>query len=106
MSVYGVRGVGRCMILREVVWLDDVVAKIETKHQVSTDEVEQVLRGSPMVRRLEKGHVAGEDLYAALGRTEAGRYLAVFFIGKRGNRALVISARDMDRKERRWYGRN
>ena len=93
------------MIIREVLWLDDVVAKLEVKHRVSIDEVEEVLRGDPAVRRIEKGRVAGEDLYVALGRTEAGRHLAVFFIGKRGRCALVISAREMDRKERRLYGR-
>jgi len=38
-----------------------------------------------------------------LGRTEAGRYLAVFFIHKRTGAALILSARDMDRKERKIY---
>jgi uncharacterized DUF497 family protein len=67
--------------------------------------VEDVVQGKPVVRRLERGRVAGEDLYAALGRTTTGRFLTVFFIRKKGDRALVISARDMDRKERRLYGR-
>lgn len=93
------------MQISEILWLDEVVAKIEQKHRVSTAEVEQVLQRRPMVRRLERGRVAGEDLYVALGRTDGGRYLSVFFIRKEGNRALVISARDMDRKERRLYGR-
>lgn len=93
------------MEIHEILWLDEVVAKIEHKHRVSTDEVEQVVHGRPLVKRLERGRVAGEDLYVALGRTDAGRCLSVFFICKEGNRALVISARDMDRKERRLYGR-
>jgi uncharacterized DUF497 family protein len=54
---------------------------------------------------MEKGRIAGEDLYMALGQTDAGRYLSVFFIRKEGKLALMISARDMDTKERKRYGR-
>jgi len=93
------------MDVREIIWLDEIVTKIEQKHRVSTAEVEQVVQGRPMVRRLERGRITGEDLYVALGRTDVGRYLSVFFIRKEGNRALVISARDMDLRERRLYGR-
>jgi len=39
------------------------------------------------------------------GRTDAGRYVTVIFILKFGNHALVISARDMDKKERKQYGK-
>jgi uncharacterized DUF497 family protein len=41
----------------------------------------------------------------ALGRTEAGRYLAVVFIRKKNNHALIVSARDMVKKERKQYER-
>lgn len=92
------------MLIREVIWLDEILAKIEHKHRVSADEVEEVLYKRPKLRRIERGHVKGEDVYVALGRTEAGRYVSVFFVRKRENRALVISARDMDAKERRLYG--
>lgn len=34
----------------------------------------------------------------------AGRYLTLFFIYKPNNLALIISARDMDEKERKLYG--
>jgi len=47
----------------------------------------------------------GENMYAALGRTEEGRYLIVFFIHKLDGRALIISAREMDDSEKRLYGR-
>ncbi len=40
-----------------------------------------------------------------MGQTDAGRYLIVDFIRKAGGIALVISARDMDSRERRQYGR-
>ena len=44
-----------------------------------------------------------EDLYNILGRTGEGRYLSVFFIKKLKNKALIISARDMNQRERRRY---
>jgi len=40
-------------------------------------------------------------VYTACGRTDDGRYLIVFFILKPDNLALILSARDMDRMERR-----
>lgn len=40
-----------------------------------------------------------------LGRTEAGRYLTIYFLRKVKGEALVISARDMTKKERKLYGK-
>lgn len=54
----------------------------------------------------EKGNVVGEDLYRALGRTEEGRYLVVFFIYKRNRTALATSARGMTPKELKRHGKN
>ncbi len=42
-------------------------------------------------------------MYAALGRTGAGRYLIVFFVRKPDGRALVVSARTMTDAERKRY---
>lgn len=53
--------------------------------------------------RIERGRLKGEDVYVAYGRTETGRYLAVFFIHKQSGDALILSARDMDEKERTRY---
>ncbi|MBI5575948.1 MAG: hypothetical protein HY896_06240 [Deltaproteobacteria bacterium] len=52
---------------------------------------------------IESGDVEGEDMYGALGRTRSGRYVTVFFILKQGDKALVVSARDMSANERRRY---
>jgi len=87
------------------IWLRDVVDKISWKHHVTTDEAEEAINRSPRYRFIETGDVDGEDLYAALGRTEAGRYLIVFFIRKTTGEALVISARDMNKNERKSYGK-
>jgi hypothetical protein len=56
-----------------VIWLRDIIDKLDWKHNVSPEEVEQVLESRPRFRKLERGDAAGEDLYAALGRTDAGR---------------------------------
>ncbi len=93
------------MEINEIIWHYRFVEKLEVKHHVTTDEVEEVLRGRKKVYRVEKGKVEGEDIYLALGQTDTGRYLAIFFILKANHDALPISARDMDQKERRQYGR-
>jgi uncharacterized DUF497 family protein len=93
------------MRVQRIIWLPEIEEKLLQKHDVLAEEVEEVLFNHPRIYFVEKGHREGENLYAACGRTEAGRYLIVFFILKQKNRALIISARDMDRKERRRYGR-
>ena len=93
------------MKLYEIIWKDQYIEKLETKHGVFTDEVEEVLFGKPHIRRAQKGRIKGEDLYAAYGQTDAGRYLIVFFIRKATVIALPISARDMKNSERRYYER-
>ena len=91
------------MDIYEVIWRNKFIEKLTDKHNVSTDEVEEVLFGSPFIRFWEKGETAGEDLYLAYGQTEAGRYLVVFFIRKPQKMALPISARDMTNSERKYY---
>jgi uncharacterized DUF497 family protein len=92
--------------ITRIIWLHDYVTKIETKHQVYRDEIRHVLLSSPRIRRVGKGkRHKDEHLYAAYGQSEAGRYLVIFFIYKVTSEALIISARNMDNKERRRYGR-
>lgn len=96
---------GDLLLITDVFWLPDIVDKLLDKHHVEMDEVEEVLSGHARFRRIERGRIQGQNLYLALGQTNAGRYLIVFFIRKPGNVALVISARDMDASERRQYSR-
>lgn len=88
-----------------IIWLRNVVDKLAFKHQVDTVEVEEVLNDKPKIRFVEKGERKNEDVYMALGQTDAGRYLAVLFIHKKTNEALILSARDMADKERKQYGK-
>ena len=92
------------VIIDDIVWLDRILEKIAWKHNVLPSEVEEVLSGDCRIFRKEKGKVEGEHLYNALGKTEAGRFLSVFFIRKLGNKALIITARDMNKRERKRYG--
>jgi uncharacterized protein len=73
------------------------------KHSVLPQEVEEIFTGKCRIFKRESGKVDGEDLYNALGRTEGGRYLSVLFIKKIGNKALIITARDMNIRERKRY---
>jgi len=93
------------MNIEGIIWLRAIVDKLAIKHHVDPDEVEEVFAGSPKFRFVEKGEREGENVYMALGQTEAGRYLTVLFIYKKTKEALILSARDMAKKERKMYGR-
>lgn len=93
------------MRIESIIWLRDVVHKLASKHRVEVYEVEEVFRNQPKFRFVEKGERGGEDVYLTLGQTDAGRYLTVLFIYKQTKEALVLSARDMARKERGQYGK-
>ena len=87
------------------IWREDVIDKLAWKHQLRLEEVLDVFENNPRVERLERGHQPGENLYTALGQTEEGRYVIVFFIHKKDGQALIVTAREMTRRERRRYGR-
>lgn len=87
------------------IWLGDIISKLQAKHGVEVREVRETFEGDPRFRLVEKGHRPGEDVYAALGRTDGGRFLIVFFVRKRDGRALIVSARGMTDSERKRYER-
>lgn len=91
------------MKLEGIIWLRDVVDKLLLKHHVDTEEVEQMLSRKSKFRFVEKGKKEDEDVYMALGQTNEGRYLAVLFLYKKTKEALILSARDMAKKERKQY---
>ncbi|MBN2128672.1 MAG: BrnT family toxin [Sedimentisphaerales bacterium] len=94
------------MRITDIIWKEAVVEKLTTKHGVSVTAVEQVLLSRPVVRRVLKGRVRGEDVYAVMAQIPGGRYLIVFFIDKKRGMALPISARDMSPAERKYYARH
>jgi uncharacterized protein len=87
-----------------VIWLEAIVDKLESKHHVTTAEVEDVLAAGPRFRFVERGHRAGENVYAAFGRAQNHRRLLVFFVYKpRTHDALILSAREPSQRERKLY---
>ncbi len=91
------------MKITSIIWLPEVIEKLEAKHGVTVEEIEEVFELGAAYRRGPRGKRRGENLYQAYGQTEAGRYLFIVFIYKLDRRALILSARDMTDKERRLY---
>lgn len=87
------------------IWFEEIVQKLIWKHSVETEEVREIFQNNPKFRFVEKGHRKDENVYAALGQTEARRYLVCFFVYKQDKRALILSARDMTDAEKKRYGR-
>jgi uncharacterized DUF497 family protein len=89
-----------------IVCPENIEFKLESKHHVTIREARQVLLYNPRIRFAEKGYTKENDVYVAFGQTFAGRYLAVFFVYKPDTAtAIIISARDMSKKEKKTYGR-
>jgi uncharacterized DUF497 family protein len=79
--------------------------KSEDKHGVSQAEAEQVFANEPLMVKEDAAHSQDEQRWQALGRTHLGRRLHVTFtLRDGGSQIRVISARDMNRKERAIYG--
>jgi uncharacterized DUF497 family protein len=89
--------------IHSIVWLPEIIEKLEVKHGVEIEEVEEVFEFDPIYYRGPRGKRPGEDLYKAYGQTAAGRYLFVVFIYKLNRTALILSAREMTDAERRLY---
>jgi hypothetical protein len=81
------------------VWEDWVVDKLDWKHGVSPEEVEEVFFNPPYKLRRSLS-----QKYLLYGQTEDGRYLFIVFVWV-GKLVKVISARDMTQKEQRFFSR-
>ena len=86
------------------VWDRGYSEKSQRKHGVTHEECEEVFF-DPQKRMLRDAlHSNGEERYIIIGATKADRVLfMVFTIRKRMIR--IISARDLNRKERHLYGK-
>jgi len=72
------------------------------KHNVTQSECEEIYFNRPLVVADDIKHSSKESRFYALGHTDAGRLLFVVFT-VRQDLIRVISARDMNRKERKVY---
>ena len=71
-------------------------------HSVTPSESEQVFFNRPLIVSHDVPHSGEEKRFYVLGQTDEGRELFIAFT-MRGKHVRVISARDMNRKERRVY---
>ena len=83
--------------ISEFAWDSGNEPKIEGKHKVTREQVEEAFFGSIKVVKTY------EDRYKLYGRTEAGQYLTVIFTLKGKKKVRVISARPSTTKEKRSY---
>ena len=67
------------------------------RHEVIPNEAEEACYNNPLLIRTREGR------YLVLGRSDAGRYLSIVLIPKGKGVARVITARDMDYKERNLF---
>jgi hypothetical protein len=85
-------------------WDDGNSRKSSAKHDVTPLEAEQVFIGERLVIAEDISHSETEARYHVLGKTLAGRCMHVTFtLRGEGTLIRVISARDMNRKERARY---
>lgn len=83
-------------------WDEGNIGKNWRKHKVSDLECEQVFFNQPLLVFPDSQHSEQEERFYVLGHTDNGRRLFLVFT-IRGDKIRVISARDMTKKERRFY---
>ena len=86
-------------------WDEANTGKNWEKHRVSPGEAEQLFFNEPLVVSGDEAHSKKEKRFRALGQSDEGRLLFAAFTVRNG-RIRVISVRDMNRKERKVYGRS
>lgn len=83
-------------------WNEGNINKNWDKHRVYHLECEEIFFNESIVTKVEKRGVSQEERVCALGVTNEGRFLFVVFTIPKG-RIRVVSARDMNKKERKTY---
>ena len=81
---------------RDFEW-DDANEEHIARHGVKPSEAEEVFLGRPHIKRGRWGR------YFVLGRSAAGRFLALAVERKEGGVLRVVMARDMSMREARSY---
>jgi uncharacterized DUF497 family protein len=86
-------------------WDRNNIHKNLIKHNLENWECEQIFFNKPILVLEDPRHSLSEKRWAAFGKTDADRLLVVVFT-KRRNLLIVISARDMNKKEKQYYEEN
>jgi len=88
--------------LKGFVWDKGNIDKNWEKHRVRGTECEEVFFDENKVVSKDVLHSGGEERFIVLGKTKRDRLLFVVFTIRR-RKLRVISARDVNRKERKLY---
>ena len=83
-------------------WDKGNIDKNLIRHNVENWECEQVFFNRPLLVLEEPKHSVSEERWAAFGKTDTDRFLVVIFT-KRNDLIRIISARDMNNRERKFY---
>lgn len=83
-------------------WDEGNLEKNKIKHNVSKKESEDVFLNKPLRFFGDEVHSKTEKRYGALGKTNKGRRLAIFFTIRK-NKIRVISARNQGKEEKTIY---
>lgn len=84
-------------------WDERNINKNWKKHKVRYAEIEDIFFNNPIIVDIEKSEILyHENRKITYGITNADRLIFVVFT-VRNNKIRVISARDMSRKDRRFY---
>ena len=83
-------------------WDKGNIDKNLIKHNVENWESEQVFFNRPLLVLEDPKHSVSEERWAVFGKTDTDRFLVVIFT-KRNDLIRIISARDMNNRERKFY---
>ena len=83
-------------------WDENNKYKNSVKHQVHYIECEEAFFNEPLIVYFDKKHSEKETRFYLLGHTNMSRSLFIVFT-VRNNKIRVISARDMNKKEKEIY---
>ena len=88
------------MRYKNLIWSRSVIEKLQVKHNVTPEEVaEAYFNRQKQVKR------GSDDIYYVYSQTHAGRYLLVVLADKGDEGYKVVTGRDMDQAERRYFQR-
>lgn len=83
-------------VVKNLIW-DDWNVKHIKKHKVKSEEVVQAVKSKTKTLKSYRQRML------ILGRTEKKRLLTVVLAKEKRNAYYVVTARDMSRKERKYY---
>ncbi|MDA1081716.1 MAG: BrnT family toxin [Gemmatimonadetes bacterium] len=84
-------------------WGEGNAPKVQARHDVEPGECEQAFVSEPLLVFADPHHSQHEERWRALGGTLGGRRLHLGFTIRRKVLIRVLTARDMNRKERMIY---